>query len=333
MEKSEKKALIMMATYNGEETICEQLDSIQSQDFQNWELYISDDNSSDKTREIIAEYQQRDSRIKKILINKKFHGAYANYFNVLEYIKNDISNDYFDYYFYCDQDDRWVKNKMSKEIQVLENYGENEAILCYSDLRFMTNSGVIKTEKMSDKIDINLKNPYNLFFSSRYVWGTTMAHNKKLWDMLYINKDAMNNISHDTYIAQYAVCFGKIIYIDEPLVLYRRHEKNVSGIPGNYGLVEIMKKLTVKLPGVIKNHSMVYLEDLYFINNAPYITTFMHELKECILKGGIVARNFLKKYDIKTTSSVWGQLSLKIILYTGIYKTNKLFREIKDEES
>ena len=46
-----------------------------------------------------------------------------------------------------------------------------------------------------------------------------------------------------------------------------------------------------------------------------------------------MARNFLKKYDIKTTSSVWGQLSLKIILYTGIYKTNKLFREIKDEES
>lgn len=65
MKKSEKKALIMMATYNGEETIREQLDSIQSQDFQNWELYISDDNSSDKTREIIAEYQQRDSRIKK----------------------------------------------------------------------------------------------------------------------------------------------------------------------------------------------------------------------------------------------------------------------------
>lgn len=54
--------LIMMATYNGEEFLREQLDSILCQTISTWELLIRDDNSSDQTRAIIKEYEEKDSQ-------------------------------------------------------------------------------------------------------------------------------------------------------------------------------------------------------------------------------------------------------------------------------
>ena len=69
----EEKVDVLLATYNGEKYLKEQIDSILNQTYQNINLIISDDNSNDSTRKILEEYKKIDNRIKIYLqeIKKK----------------------------------------------------------------------------------------------------------------------------------------------------------------------------------------------------------------------------------------------------------------------
>ena len=73
----EEKVDVLLATYNGEKYLKEQIDSILNQTYQNINLIISDDNSNDSTRKILEEYKKIDNRIKIYLQDKN-----------LGYIKN-----------------------------------------------------------------------------------------------------------------------------------------------------------------------------------------------------------------------------------------------------
>ena len=84
-----------MATYQGEKYIREQLESIISQDFTNWELYISDDGSNDDTLKILQEYKKSEQRIIEIIHNNGEHGAFANFFNLMRYVHDKINKKYF----------------------------------------------------------------------------------------------------------------------------------------------------------------------------------------------------------------------------------------------
>lgn len=58
---------ILMATYNGQNYICEQIKSLQAQSYENWELLISDDCSSDNTLDIVSQFSEQDARIRIVL--------------------------------------------------------------------------------------------------------------------------------------------------------------------------------------------------------------------------------------------------------------------------
>ena len=73
------KIEILMATYNGEKYIEEQIDSIINQTYTNWELLIRDDKSKDNTASIIEEYEKKDSRIKLLRDEKGNLGFVKNF--------------------------------------------------------------------------------------------------------------------------------------------------------------------------------------------------------------------------------------------------------------
>ena len=75
----EDKIDILMATYNGEKYIVEQIDSIINQTYKNWNLLIRDDNSTDRTLEIIKNYQKKDARIRILDNNKVNLGIVKNF--------------------------------------------------------------------------------------------------------------------------------------------------------------------------------------------------------------------------------------------------------------
>lgn len=209
-----------MATYNGGLFLKKQLDSILQQLGVDDEVIISDDGSTDNTREIISSYS--DKRIKLLLnsrkkITKKVHSAnhfYAssNFENALKCAKNDIV-------FLSDQDDIWLPNKVKIIISYFDDYD-----LVMSNFSIIDSEGIILKERFFEKNPISKSLLQNLI--KMPFWGCCIAFRKNI--LLKSLPFPNNTIMHDNWIGILADVVGTIRYVDIPLVLYRRHGKNVS---------------------------------------------------------------------------------------------------------
>lgn len=306
-----------MATYNGHEYIKEQIDSIISQTYQNWDLYIRDDGSTDDTLEIVKNYEMLDGRIHLISYPSEDHGACLNFYNLLRAAKNIIPAH--DYYLLSDQDDIWEKNKIEVEIATCDAV-DGKYVLAYSDLSLMSSDGTIINGKMSDQQNINLSNPNDIFFNQIFVWGNTICINRKLLEFMNIPDDISNSLSHDHYLAFYAAAFGKVVYIDEPLVRYRRHEDNVSGLPPKYNIFSAISHTIQKGSNIICEHAKNYNNVIYFIENAPYKTKQLDDIHNALRTGGIEAKKIIDKYDITPGSNFCNLIINKFALYSKIHR-------------
>lgn len=327
-----KKAVIMMATYNGSEYLEDQLNSLINQTFTNWDLYVSDDSSTDKTLEILKKFKSKDKRLKKILVNSRYHGPFANYFNVMHYVKENCKQSY-DYFFYCDQDDVWVKNKMELQIETLnrmEKKWGKKPCFCYSDLELCSKDLKDTRDKISNHITVQfVKNPYNEFFKEQYVWGTAMAHNASMWEFIPVESvnTVHNYISHDSYVARMAAIYAHIKYIDRPLVMYRRTGSNVTSTPHDYTVIQAFKKIFTSMKKVINESARTYRVSLYTINKAPQKNKFTSDLYNCLMGNTQASIYFFKKYKILENEKFWGNLATKVILYSKIYKMSPKFKQ------
>lgn len=209
--KNNIRVSVAMATYNGEKYIKEQLDSIIINLKEEDEIVISDDGSTDNTVNIIQSYH--DSRIK--LFDGPKSGVISNF-------ENAISKCSGEYIFLADQDDIWDPKKVDI---ILNNFLEDP------DLILQVHDNVM--------VDSNLKPICNSFFEFRKVkngfWaniiknsfiGCCMAFRSKLIsDILPIPKDMP---MHDQWIGLIALRKGKVAFIKDSLLSYRRHGDNVS---------------------------------------------------------------------------------------------------------
>ena len=108
----EEKVDVLLATYNGEKYLKEQIDSILNQTYQNINLIISDDNSNDSTRKILEEYKKIDNRIKIYLQDKNL-----GYIKNFEFLLTKVESNY---YMLSDQDDVWLPEKIEKSMKTLK---------------------------------------------------------------------------------------------------------------------------------------------------------------------------------------------------------------------
>jgi glycosyltransferase involved in cell wall biosynthesis len=221
-----KKIDVILASYNGEEFIEEQINSIllnfnKISDY-SCRLLISDDCSHDKTIEIIRLASISDDRIYLIDINKK--GGVRQNFNFLINISDA------DYIFFSDQDDFWLPNKINifmKKFSDVEKTN-NGPILIHSDLSVVDKDLSPINTSMFNYQKIN-KNPiFSELLVSNSITGCVMACNKALLDNIR-KKSIEESIMHDWYIGLYASAFGAIFFIDKPLILYRQHDNNQVG--------------------------------------------------------------------------------------------------------
>lgn len=200
---------VCIATYNGEQYIKAQLESILCQLFDGDEIIISDDSSNDRTVEIIKSF---DSDSIVLLENQTFKSPVFNFENTLHYAKND-------FIFLSDQDDIWEENKVSTIMQHLQN---NDLVL--SDASLIDAEG----KKISASFFALNRSAPGLFknlVKNSYI-GCTMAFNRKI--LQHALPFPANTPMHDWWIGLIAEMFGKVYFCKEPLVCYRRHESNAS---------------------------------------------------------------------------------------------------------
>ena len=222
---------ICLATYNGEPYIKEQIDSILTQTYHNWILFIRDDCSKDNTLSILQAYSLRYPEQIIIIPNsaRKSSGSKNNFASILRWIKKHYS---FDYYMFSDQDDIWLESKIEDSVKKLhqtENLlSKSMPVLLHTDLRVVDQNLNLLGESFFQYRALNptITDLPHLLVQNN-VTGCTMMWNKALNNILDLDNE--NIAMHDWWITLVASCFGKIVCIQKPTILYRQHKKNVIG--------------------------------------------------------------------------------------------------------
>lgn len=105
---------IIMPNYNCEKYLSETIKSVVNQTYNNWELIIVDDCSTDRSVTIIQQFMVQDSRI-KLIINERNIGAALSRNKAIEVARGE-------YIAFLDSDDLWLENKLEKQINFMKNY-------------------------------------------------------------------------------------------------------------------------------------------------------------------------------------------------------------------
>lgn len=225
-EKNNSYVDILLATYNGEHYIEEQLESIINQTYSNWKLYIRDDNSSDNTVNIIKGYIEKfPEKIYLVEDIKKGLGAKKNFFELIKYSKND-------YCMFCDQDDVWLNNKIEltmREMKKIEGEKTKKIpILVHTDLKVVSEELELINESFIkyQNLDPEMKALNNLLLQNNITGCTVMINLSLKQECKNIPE---NCIMHDWWLGLIASAFGEISFINEQTILYRQHSMNEVG--------------------------------------------------------------------------------------------------------
>lgn len=287
------KVNIVLSTYNGAKFLSEQIDSIQAQTFTDWQLLIRDDDSTDKTLDIIAAYTVKDERIRLINEgNRKNLGVIKSFYKL---IKDDVA----DYYFFCDQDDVWLPEKLAIMLAEATKHDANESLMVYMDLSVVDeNLKVINPSMVSSQSHHANTSLLAELTENTVTGGVAMINHAlvKRWS----SSDSM--IMHDWYLALLATATGELVYIDKPGELYRQHDHNVLGART---LAKRLKKWLNPLHAVQKYWELIVTsqKQAASILNQPDLSDENRELIEkyvALLNQTMINRiKYLKKYHFK----------------------------------
>ena len=226
---------IVLAAHNGERFLAEQLQSIREQSFENWRLLISDDASTDRSKQLVHGAAENDSRIAVLDRNEtKPFGVTANFSILLEAALREGAH----VCFIADQDDIWAPRKLEMQLGRFPQAGlERDSRLVHSDLRLVNERGELVHGSFFGYrgLEPMPELPLNQLLSLNFVTGCSVSVNRRLLELATPIPDKV--IMHDWWLALVAAADGVIDYIEEPLVDYRQHGENVVGAAGEAHLI------------------------------------------------------------------------------------------------
>lgn len=229
-----REIAVLLSTYNGERFLAEQLESLLWQSCNNLVVAIRDDGSSDGTVKIIQSYLSRFPDSFHFTNDGHGHlGAGKSFAFLMQYVlehKRELGLDKA-YMMFCDQDDIWARDKVERQMQrmvAVERDGDAMPVLVHSDLKVVSESGNPVADSFMEYQGLAPeRNAFGQLLFCNLVTGCTALINESLAvRALPIPSRA---VMHDWWLALLAAAFGKLAFIDAPLVEYRQHAANTLG--------------------------------------------------------------------------------------------------------
>lgn len=242
---SEKPSvLVMMASYNGDKFISEQIESILAQKGVDVTLIICDDGSTDSTREICLAYEAKFSNV--IYNENRVNKGLAK--NFMDILLSDKAN-CFDYYAFSDQDDVWLPEKLYHAICILTERESEYPVLYYSDI---------------ENVNCNLSGGFREFSSwlscahtliavlaINWASGCTMVFNSKFRSLILEYEPNSYPRNHDGWLHLVAITCGEVVADLNNSYIKRR-------ISGDNQVGQRDLERTESLPAIIKRWRRIF---------------------------------------------------------------------------
>lgn len=247
---NKKKVQILMSVYNGEKYLREQLDSILAQTYDNIEILIRDDGSTDRSLSILREYQKAYSFIS--IIEGENIGLTKSFIELLG-VSNGV------YVAFCDQDDVWLENKIEKAVEKLENC-ETPALYCSNQILVNEHLEIIDHGKLP-----RMNPGFGNAVIESVCTGCTVVMNEALIRKIkgHLPQDA---IWHDWWCYLVASYLGTVIFDENAYIYYRQHGDNQLGSSRNAFVMirnkwDFLKKTRGMLGRQLENFAKEYRGD------------------------------------------------------------------------
>lgn len=205
---------IALCTYNGEKYLVEQLDSLIAQTYNNLEIIVVDDASTDNTFAILQGYAARYPQF-KLYQNQTNLGFVKNFEHAATLCMGELIA-------LCDQDDIWLPEKIELQVNALGAH-----IFIYHDSEFIYEDGSPMHKKVSDRMNLYRGGQPEVFLFFNCVSGHSILMRRELLAEALPLKETY---FHDWWLAYVATNLGTIDFIPQCLVKYRQHNNSDTNI-------------------------------------------------------------------------------------------------------
>lgn len=228
---------IVMATYNGEKYLREQIDSILNQTIQDFEVIVCDDCSTDGTWNVLLEYQLQDRRI-KCYHNEENLGFKKNFEKAIRLCTGD-------YIALSDQDDIWLPEHLEKLMNLIA-----DADIACGNAELINIDGVKSGILLSKNVNLNVLYDKDLTlyriicFYDPFQGASMLIKRKFLFEKALPVPEKV--VYHDAWFAACACLLQGIQYTDDVITLYRQHGNNASGQKKQWNFISAVSRTILK---------------------------------------------------------------------------------------
>lgn len=288
---------VLLATWNGAARLQAQLDSFVAQTLQPALILVSDDGSTDDTRDIVRAFANAHPALNVTLLDGPRKGAAQNFLSLIRAIPEGI-----DYATLSDQDDVWLRDKLQRGVDALTGAARPDDCLLYCGRTWECNA-----ELRDMRISRPLRRPagFRNALVQNIASGNTIMLNRPAIKLAQAaSLEARKPVVHDWWLYQIVTGAGGAVLFDHaPLLMYRQHEGNLIG--ANRGFQAKRKRLRFMLAGRLRRWNTM---------NIDALSASAHRLRP-------ENRQTLEDFATGRNGGLWTRLAM--IRRNGLYRQGK----------
>ena len=262
---------IVLCTYNGEQFLQAQLDSIEKQTHRHWVLFVSDDGSTDKTLSLVGDFAQRVGTERVHIFAGPRRGFAKNFLSLVRRPQIDAP-----YIAFADQDDIWLPEKLQCALAFFEKKEEGLALYA-GRTRYIDEHDHVLGESTLFSKPPSFANALVQSIGG----GNTMMINRHTLNSLRDAPQSLDIYSHDWWFYLLVSALGGTVFYDpKPLVLYRQHGSNIVGMNTTWS--QKWRRIQMLLAGDFSQWNMRNIAALAYFR--PQMSAHIQNIFDCFVR-------------------------------------------------